>query len=72
MLDEHTSKALGYVWGRQDMGDDRCQDPSAFATAYGERWQAYGAERVYYVPAIADAYEHWLRDGKLADDPIRP
>lgn len=59
-------KAIGYVWGRQDMGEDGDTILSMkFGKAYAERMRDFLSERSCFMPNIRDAYEEWRRTGTI-------
>jgi hypothetical protein len=59
-------QAIGYVWGRQDMGEPGDTIRSLdFGRAYAERKRAFLTEESYFLPNIRDAYEQWHATGEI-------
>jgi hypothetical protein len=64
---EARAQAIGYVWGRQDMGEAGDTIRSlAFGDAYAERKRAYLAEETCFMPNIRSAYGEWDQTGTIA------
>ena len=60
-------QAIGYVWGRQDMGEPGDTIRSIdFGMAYGARKRAYLTQESCWLPNIRDAYEEWARTGAIS------
>jgi len=59
-VEQSEYQAIGYVWGRQDMGEagDTIRFME-FGKAYAERKRAYLTEQTCFLPNIRDAYEEW-------------
>jgi len=61
-----TMQAIGYVWGRQDMGEPGDTIRSLeFGKAYGQRKCDYLSESSCFMPNIRDAYQEWTRTGEI-------
>lgn len=65
-VEQSEYQAIGYVWGRQDAGEDGDTIRSMeFGRAYAERKRAFLTEQTYFMPNIKDAYEEWSETGSI-------
>lgn len=66
-VEQAEAQAIGYVWGRQDMGEPGDTARSIeFGRAYAARKRAFLMQETYFLPNIRDAYEEWARTGAIS------